>query len=58
MLTKRPAREMRRYHFMHPSTHLAQHARREAPGESSRRPRAAIIVDRDGTRFLDAFAGL
>jgi L-2,4-diaminobutyrate transaminase len=44
--------------FFHPSTHLAQHARGETPSRIMRRGEGVFIEDRDGTRFLDAFAGL
>ncbi|MEM8789250.1 MAG: aminotransferase class III-fold pyridoxal phosphate-dependent enzyme [Pseudomonadota bacterium] len=47
-----------RDHFLHPSTHAANHAR----GDSSTRiitgGEGAHIIDRDGNRLLDAFAGL
>ena len=44
--------------FFHPSTHLAQHARGETPSRIIRTAQGCEIEDRDGTRFLDAFAGL
>jgi L-2,4-diaminobutyrate transaminase len=44
--------------FFHPSTHLAQHARGETPSLIMRGGEGVFIEDRDGTRFLDAFAGL
>lgn len=44
--------------FFHPSTHLAQHARGESPTRVIRTASGVHIEDRDGTRFLDAFAGL
>ncbi len=44
--------------FFHPSTHLAQHARGETPSRIMRGGDGVFIEDRDGTRFLDAFAGL
>ena len=44
--------------FFHPSTHLAQHARGETPSRIIRTAQGCEIVDRDGVRFLDAFAGL
>ncbi|SPJ24437.1 aspartate aminotransferase family protein [Palleronia abyssalis] len=47
-----------RDHFMHPSTHLAQHARGEAQGRVIRTGKGAHIEDRDGQRWLDGFAGL
>jgi L-2,4-diaminobutyrate transaminase len=47
-----------RDHFMHPSTHLAQFARGEAPNRIVTGGEGAHIVDRDGKRLLDGFAGL
>jgi L-2,4-diaminobutyrate transaminase len=47
-----------REHFFHPSTHLGQHARGEAPNRIVTGAEGCHIVDRDGKRFLDAFAGL
>ncbi|MBK0328419.1 aspartate aminotransferase family protein [Rhodobacteraceae bacterium F11138] len=44
--------------FFHPSTHLAQHARGESPTRVISGGEGSHIVDRDGNRFLDAFAGL
>ena len=44
--------------FFHPSTHLAQHARGEAPARVIRTASGVHIEDRDGNRLLDAFAGL
>tara|TARA_R110002124_G_scaffold4800_10_gene29845 strand:- start:7391 stop:8761 length:1371 start_codon:yes stop_codon:yes gene_type:complete len=44
--------------FFHPSTHLAQHARGETPSRIIRTAKGCHIEDRDGTRLLDAFAGL
>ncbi|GAB4387564.1 aminotransferase [Albidovulum sp.] len=44
--------------FLHPSTHLARHARGEAPNRVIRTASGVHIEDRDGNRFLDAFAGL
>ncbi|QYX55709.1 aspartate aminotransferase family protein [Roseovarius sp. SCSIO 43702] len=44
--------------FFHPSTHLAQHARGESPARVIRTASGSHIEDRDGTKFLDAFAGL
>ncbi|MCV2866993.1 aspartate aminotransferase family protein, partial [Defluviimonas sp. WL0075] len=44
--------------FFHPSTHLAQHARGESPNRVIRTASGVHIEDRDGTRLLDAFAGL
>jgi L-2,4-diaminobutyrate transaminase len=47
-----------RENFFHPSTHLAQHARGEAPNRIVTGGKGVYIEDRDGNRFLDAFAGL
>jgi L-2,4-diaminobutyrate transaminase len=47
-----------RAHFFHPSTHLAQHARGESPSRIVTGGEGVTIVDRDGKRSLDAFAGL
>ncbi len=58
MLTNDQLAEWDRDHFMHPSTHLAQHARGEAPGRVIRTAQGCFITDRDGNRYLDAFAGL
>ncbi|MEM6849348.1 MAG: aminotransferase [Pseudomonadota bacterium] len=44
--------------FFHPSTHLAQHRRGDNPGRIVTRGEGVFIEDRDGRRFLDAFAGL
>jgi L-2,4-diaminobutyrate transaminase len=58
MLTNDQLAKWDRDHFMHPSTHLAQHARGEAPGRVMQSGEGSHVVDRDGNRFLDAFAGL
>ena len=47
-----------RDHFLHPSTHVANHARGDGPRRIIKGGEGAYIVDRDGNRFLDAFAGL
>ena len=47
-----------RAYFFHPSTHLAQHARGESPNRIVTGGSGVYIEDRDGNRFLDAFAGL
>jgi len=47
-----------RENFFHPSTHLAQFARGEAPSRVIKSGSGSHITDRDGNRFLDAFAGL
>ena len=44
--------------FFHPSTHLAQFARGEVPNRIVTGGEGVYIEDRDGKRFLDAFAGL
>jgi L-2,4-diaminobutyrate transaminase len=44
--------------FLHPSTHWGQHARGEAPGRIVTGGSGVYIEDRDGKRWLDAFAGL
>ena len=44
--------------FMHPSTHLAQHARGESPSRIMAGGQGVFVQDRDGNRLLDAFAGL
>ena len=47
-----------RDHFLHPSTHAAQHARGESPNRIIRTASGVHIEDRDGNRLLDAFSGL
>src|SRR5688572_20884010 len=47
-----------RAHVFHPSTHLAQFARGEAPSRIVTGGEGIIIVDRDGKQSLDALAGL
>ncbi|MWB76718.1 aminotransferase class III-fold pyridoxal phosphate-dependent enzyme [Pseudooceanicola sp. 216_PA32_1] len=47
-----------RENFFHPSTHLAQFARGEAPSRIIQTARGCHITDRNGTSLLDAFAGL
>ena len=47
-----------RDHFFHPSTHMAAHARGETPTRVVTGGEGVHIVDRDGKRSLDAFAGL
>ncbi|MGQ7793889.1 aspartate aminotransferase family protein [Faunimonas sp. B44] len=44
--------------FFHPSTHMGQHARGESPSRIVTGGEGVYIVDRDGRRSLDAFAGL
>lgn len=47
-----------RDHFFHPSTHMGHHARGETPNRIIAGGEGVYIVDRDGKRSLDAFAGL
>ena len=47
-----------RENFFHPSTHLAEFARGNAPHRVIAGGEGCHITDRDGTRLLDAFAGL
>ncbi len=47
-----------RDHFLHPSTHLGQFARGEMPNRIITGGEGVYIRDRDGTKLLDAFAGL
>jgi L-2,4-diaminobutyrate transaminase len=47
-----------RAHFFHPSTHLGQFARAEMPNRIIAGGEGVYIRDRDGTKLLDAFAGL
>ena len=47
-----------RENFFHPSTHLAQHARGESPARIIKGAEGSHIIDRDGNRLLDGFAGL
>ncbi len=58
MLTNDQLDRWDRESFLHPSTHLAQHARGESPSRIVRTGQGAYIEDRDGIRLLDAFAGL
>ena len=44
--------------FFHPSTHLAQFARGEAPQRVVTGGEGVYIKDREGNKLLDAFAGL
>jgi len=44
--------------FFHPSTHLAQHARGESPVQIIQTGSGIYIEDRNGSKLLDAFAGL
>jgi L-2,4-diaminobutyrate transaminase len=47
-----------RENFFHPSTHLAEFARGDMPNRIVTGGSGVYIEDRDGQRFLDAFAGL
>ena len=47
-----------RDNFFHPSTHLAEFARGNMPNRVIQTGQGCHITDRDGTRLLDAFAGL
>ncbi len=58
MLTNDQLDKWDREHFFHPSTHLGQHARGEAPGRIIQTAEGCYVTDRDGNRLLDAFAGL
>ena len=58
MLTNDQLAKWDRESFLHPSTHLAQHARGEAPGRIIKSAEGCFVTDRDGNRLLDAFAGL
>ncbi|WP_116131021.1 aspartate aminotransferase family protein [Tropicimonas sp. IMCC34043] len=58
MLTNDQLAQWDRENFFHPSTHLAQFARGEAPQRIVTGGEGVFITDRDGNRLLDAFAGL
>ncbi|MDW4498811.1 aspartate aminotransferase family protein [Sulfitobacter sp. D35] len=58
MLTNDQLAAWDRENFFHPSTHLAQFARGDAPQRIVTGGEGVYITDRDGTRLLDAFAGL
>ncbi|MCR6670659.1 aspartate aminotransferase family protein [Devosia ginsengisoli] len=58
MLTNDQLDRWDRDNFFHPSTHLGQHARGESPSRIITGGSGVYIEDRDGTRLLDAFAGL
>ena len=58
MLTNDELAKWDRESFFHPSTNLAQFARGESPQRIVTGGDGAHIVDRDGTRLLDGFAGL
>jgi L-2,4-diaminobutyrate transaminase len=58
MLTNDQLAQWDRDHFFHPSTHLAEFARGNAPQRIMSTASGCYITDRDGRRLLDAFAGL
>lgn len=58
MLTNDQLAQWDRENFFHPSTHLAQFARGEAPQRIITSGEGSTIIDRDGNRLLDGFAGL
>lgn len=58
MLKNDMLEEWDREALFHPSTHLAQFERGEAPQRIVTGGEGAFIEDRDGNRLLDAFAGL
>ncbi|MCC5986269.1 MAG: aminotransferase class III-fold pyridoxal phosphate-dependent enzyme [Pararhodobacter sp.] len=58
MLTNDQLAQWDRENFMHPSTHLAQFSRGEAPQRIVTSGEGCHITDRDGNRLLDGFAGL
>ena len=58
MLTNDQLNQWDRDHFLHASTHFAQHARGESATRIVTGAKGVHIEDRDGNRFLDAFAGL
>ena len=58
MLTNDQLAQWDRENFFHPSTHLGQFARGEAPQRIVTGGEGATIIDRDGNRLLDGFAGL
>ncbi|WP_372803226.1 aspartate aminotransferase family protein [Paracoccus seriniphilus] len=58
MLTNDELAKWDRESFFHPSTHLGQFARGEAPQRIVTSGEGVFITDRDGNRLLDGFAGL
>ncbi|ORE93384.1 aspartate aminotransferase family protein [Acuticoccus yangtzensis] len=58
MLTNDQLAAWDRESFFHPSTHLAQHARGETMSRIMTGGEGIYVEDRDGTRLVDAFAGL
>lgn len=45
-------------HFLHPTTHIANHAKGVVAGRIVTGGEGCTIIDRDGNRFLDGFAAL
>ena len=45
-------------HFLHPTTHIANHAKGVVAGRIMTGGEGCTVVDRDGNRFLDGFAAL
>ena len=58
MLTNDVLDKWDRESFFHPSTHLAQHARGDSASRIIAGAQGSHIIDRDGNRILDGFAGL
>jgi L-2,4-diaminobutyrate transaminase len=58
MLTNDTLAQWDRDSLFHPSTHLSQFARGEAPQRIMAGGEGCMVVDRDGNRLLDGFAGL
>jgi L-2,4-diaminobutyrate transaminase len=58
MLTNDQLAKWDRDSFIHPSTHLAQHARGDTPDADHQKRRGLLHHRPDGNRLLDAFAGL
>ena len=58
-LTNRdPLESADRDYLFHPSTHMAGHARGETPARIIESGEGVTVVDREGRKSLDAFAGL
>lgn len=58
MLTNDELAKWDRENLFHPSTHLGQFARGDAPQRIVQGAEGVHIIDRDGNRLLDGFAGL
>lgn len=58
MLTNDTLAQWDRESLMHPSTHLAQFARGEAAQRIVAGAEGCTVIDREGNRLLDGFAGL